>query len=379
MMEARHAGHPWYGIGRYYTELANALGRLGVAVEPFWPGRGPEGVRGAIDHVVQYEWGLGRWGRRLQSRARVQPGTLFHFVSNSFPRGWPFKERTVITIHDLIPLEEACRSSTRQPGHGLIAPWERRSVLRALREAKWVLAVSRWTAERLAELGCRARIEVVPNGISPLFLEPATPDERKRARLRYLGEEGANALVVSAVASRSTHKNLGGLLAAVEAVARHVPAAVFLLVGLTAEEAAPLPEAQRARERLGARMRWLGRLSDGALRQLYLASDVFASSSICEGFGLPLAEAMALGVPVVAVRRSAVPEVVGDGGLLVPHGDGRSLALALERLLSDPALRRQLAATAASRARRFTWERAAALTLALYERVLSSRESRRAS
>ncbi len=122
------------------------------------------------------------------------------------------------------------------------------------------------------------------------------------------------------------------------------------------------------------RVRFLGFVPPGHLSRLYRQSDVLVHPSLVEAFGLPPAEAMAAGIPVVASRVGGIPEIVEDGvsGLLVPPGDPRALAGAVGRLLDDDALSARLAAAGRRRVERhFGWDRAADTLWAAYERLLA--------
>jgi glycosyltransferase involved in cell wall biosynthesis len=128
---------------------------------------------------------------------------------------------------------------------------------------------------------------------------------------------------------------------------------------------------------LGDRVRITGRVSREELVQLYNESELLVSPSLYEGFGLPAAEAMACGTPVIATTAGAFPEVIEDGvsGLLVPPRDAAALAAAIERVLDDPALRRRLAHEGRQRiVERFSWRETAVQTLALYQEVLSEKK-----
>jgi glycosyltransferase involved in cell wall biosynthesis len=117
-----------------------------------------------------------------------------------------------------------------------------------------------------------------------------------------------------------------------------------------------------------------GRLPREELVRLYNACEVFVSPSLYEGFGLPAAEAMACGAPVVATTAGAFPEVIEDGqsGLLVPPRDAAALADAIERLMKDSYVRRKLGQQARRRiSEHFSWRETAVRTLALYQDVKS--------
>jgi glycosyltransferase involved in cell wall biosynthesis len=116
-----------------------------------------------------------------------------------------------------------------------------------------------------------------------------------------------------------------------------------------------------------------GPLSDEELDAVYRAADAFAYPSLYEGFGLPVLEAMARGVPTVASATSSVPEVAGDAAIGVNPRSVREIAHAIESLLSDVDLADRLAARGRARAERFSWDETARLTLEVYERVLGDK------
>lgn len=122
---------------------------------------------------------------------------------------------------------------------------------------------------------------------------------------------------------------------------------------------------------LDERVHVLGYVDGADMPALYSAADLFAFPSLYEGFGLPVLESMACGTPVITSNVSALPEVAGDAALLVDPADISGLAEAMERVLTDQALRADLRVRGLERARQFSWERAARETLPVYEKVAS--------
>src|SRR5688500_16144440 len=116
-----------------------------------------------------------------------------------------------------------------------------------------------------------------------------------------------------------------------------------------------------------------GSLSKDELDAVYRAADVFVYPSLYEGFGLPVVEAMARGVPTVASTTSSVSEVAGDGAIGVNPRSVREIARAIESLLTDVDLAERVAARGRTQAERFTWDETARLTLEVYERVLGAK------
>jgi alpha-1,3-rhamnosyl/mannosyltransferase len=118
---------------------------------------------------------------------------------------------------------------------------------------------------------------------------------------------------------------------------------------------------------------YLGRVSDSELAALYKGALAFVYPSSEEGFGLPVLEAMASGVPVVTTTGGALPEAVGDAALLVAPGSVSELAQALNRLSEDGALRADLVTKGLRRVAEHPWERTAQETLRVYEQAAARR------
>jgi glycosyltransferase involved in cell wall biosynthesis len=283
-------------------------------------------------------------------RARVD---LLHSLGNIAPLIGP---RGVVTMHDLIYLRHPeTTSGLLAKGLGQLAP-------AVARRAARIIAVSQATADDLRELlGVpAAKIDVVPSG--PGLAPDATPTPE--AELRASLGLGPGPLVLS-VSARRPHKNLARLI---EAIGR-VDGAQLVLPGYPTAFDDDLREVAR---RVGAadRVHLCGWIDDGQLEGLYAAATCLAFPSLAEGFGLPILEAMARGLPVACSSVSALPEVAGDAALLFDPYNIEAIAGAIAALLDDAALRARLAQRGRARAASFTWELAAAGTAASYARAL---------
>jgi alpha-1,3-rhamnosyl/mannosyltransferase len=134
------------------------------------------------------------------------------------------------------------------------------------------------------------------------------------------------------------------------------------------------PDVRDAIEQAGiaSQARLIGVVSDEALIGWYQGAGVFAFPSLYEGFGLPVLEAMACGVPVLCSNSSSLPEVAGDAAILADPRNVEQWSVDLARLLDDPRLREELSERGRARALTFSWDRTATETVSLYERVGSS-------
>jgi glycosyltransferase involved in cell wall biosynthesis len=275
----------------------------------------------------------------------------------------PLRGRTprVTTVHDLnYKLVPGTHFGLRGVGMRLLVP-------AAVRRSRRVMVDAASTKRDLAaHLGTPGRkVDVVPLGVSALpAVTPATEAEL-RAKLG-LGERP----VVLSVSAKRPHKNIARLLDALAAIepARR-PALVV--------PGYPTPYEAELRARAHAvgvagDVVWLSWVSAEELEGLYALATVVAFPSLYEGFGLPVLEAMARGVPVATSNRSSLPEVAGDAALSFDPEDTGAIRAAMERLLTDEGERRRLRAAGLARAKRFSWERTAALTIDSYRRALSA-------
>jgi glycosyltransferase involved in cell wall biosynthesis len=257
--------------------------------------------------------------------------------------------RNVVVIHDAAALR-----SPEAYSQTYVA-YQRRLLPVIARRARLVITVSEFSRRELAELlGISAgRIEVIPEGVDERFHVDVDPDPARAAHA--LGKD-----YVLAVGTVSARKNL----AALEPVARALDERGIELV-LAGSDRGYLRGSD-------PRLRRLGYVAEQHLPSLYAGARAVVMPSRYEGFGLPCLEAMASGAPVVAARRGALPETVGEAGLLVDPDDPRALVEAVLAASSEEHLRGRLIAAGVRRAAAFSWSRTAALTDAAIERLLAT-------
>jgi glycosyltransferase involved in cell wall biosynthesis len=232
-----------------------------------------------------------------------------------------------------------------------------------------VITTSQYTAAQLREhcgVACE-KIRVIPAGVD-IPAATATIDERLNERQRWVGPANELVLVVGAIQNR---KNT---LGAVRAIATLPERFHLVLAGGNGYGSEAVHEFIQ-RERLGGRVHTLGYVSSSDLENLYRAASLLLFPSFEEGFGIPVLEAMARGVPVVTANAGSLPETGGDAALYVDPHSVEDIAAKVAQIVEDGNLREEMVRRGSARAQRFTWRSTAEQTLDIYEAVLSDEKN----
>jgi glycosyltransferase involved in cell wall biosynthesis len=265
----------------------------------------------------------------------------------------------IVTIYDLnfLTHPERTRAEIRRDYPALARDHAHR--------ADRVIVISRFTADQVERL-----LGVPADRIS--LCTPGAPAWAPRARPP--GGEG----YVLFFGTLEPRKNLGVLLDAYErltAGGKRMPPLV--IAGKATEQSGPWLK-RIAQPPLSNTVRYVGYVDPAKRRELYEGAKLLVQPSFEEGFGLPVLEAMTVGVPVVAANRGALPEVVGDAGPLVDAEDVAGFADAIDAIVNDPVAATSAMTRGLERARHFSWDRTALAMLEAYQAALAHRAERRA-
>ncbi len=353
------------GVGIYVLGLAERLPRLApddrftyfsASLKERYPAREwPPNVR-LVDRRVPVRALNAAWNRfGWPPIDRLVDRTL-DLVHSPTPLLVPARRgRRIVTLHDLFFFKhpELVEGETRRDFVTLVRDHVKR--------ADGVICVSEYTASearRLLDVPDE-KIAVTPHGVDPLFRERPR-DEQVDEALRRLRLPRGGILYLGSAEKR---KNLVTLVMAYMTLARRRRLPPLVLAG-------PGSDWSQGGSRIGPQIVATGYLDKGDVRALMAASAMLVLPSLEEGFGLPVVEAMAAGLPVVCSQGSALAEVTGDAASLVDPHDVNGLAHAIERVLEDPALAAELRRRGLERSRAFEWGDTAARTLAFYRKVL---------
>ncbi len=350
------------GVGEYIHCLSEALVRVSAGRDEIslfassWKDRLDErtipGAR-AIDCRIPAKVLTRLWHQQEWPPVEWLAGGAFDVVHSSRPTLVPARSGArFLTVHDLDFLDHPERTQAEFRGdYGALTR-------RHARRADRLVVISAYTAGEV-----EARFEIPANrlivcrpgrpGWSPRTSQPPDP---------YL-------LFVGTLEPR---KNVGRLLEAYARLVTHHPSTPrLLLAGRAVAESAPWIEALE-HPPLAGRATHLGYIPDAHRESLYRHAAALVLPSLNEGFGLPVLEAMTVGAPVIAANRGAIPEVLGDAGLLVDPEETDEIVHAIRRVLTEPGLAEALGARGVRRARLFDWNTAAETLRAAYEDAVAA-------
>lgn len=351
------------GVGTYTANLLLALTKIDRK-NLYYLFNAPEnlrsGIRDARVHFVDLPFTNAAYYEQvlLPREARKIGLDFLHYVDNSASvwTDFPF----VLTLHDTMyqrPLRQVRPHPTLR--QRLIHAYKQWAIPSSARKARAILTVSKHSKEQIVEkIGVDpSKIQVTPEGVD---LDRFKKTVRKASLLFRILVHGA----------ADERKNLSNVLKTIKLLADQGKKIRLAVIGMDEAELKCTDYlGEAASLGVGHLVDWAGNVPGETLRRVYSESDLFLYPSRWEGFGLPVLEAFACGVPVVTSNSTSLPEVAGDAALLVDPEDPAAIEGAVRQLMEKPLLRKRCIQKGLKRVGKFTWERTAQLTLGVYEQV----------
>ncbi|NMF62217.1 glycosyltransferase family 4 protein [Brasilonema octagenarum] len=310
---------------------------------------------------------------RFPQQVQQQVADIFHIIdpSEAHITYWLKKKNkaVVVTCHDLVNFysHDNLQGSVELPflSRGM---WIH--AVKGMKYADHVVAVSSATAKDTTQIMDiePARISVIPNAVEAAF-QPLPKEQAESLRQKY-GISPETVCLLN-VGSNHPRKNLSTILKVIETLQQRGLSIHLWKVG------ADFTDEQKIfikTQGLENHISYLGKPDKSTLIQIYNAADMLIAPSLHEGFGITLLEAMACGIPVITSKVSAMPEVVGDAGVLVDPNDYQAIADAVCHLHNHPDSYQELVNKGLARAKLFTWEKAGEQIAEIYEKVQACKE-----
>ena len=356
--DARMISHP--GIGRYIKNLLNAMLRLNTAHEFLIFGDKDllatcslEPTNGSIVHWDAPIYSI---KEQLSNPFNGHGLDIVHIPHFNVPLGID-KGKLVVTMHDLI--------YTKFPEY---LPLVKRKVARflinsAIKRSDTIISVSENTKKDILEISpiAEKKTEVIFEAADPAFKVLCDKGLLDSVRDRY----GLPENMILFVGSLKKHKNIERLVDAYNKVKTRTPCNLVIIGRYHKQDSRIL------RKIRSSGIIYLGEVPAEDIVAIYNLADLLVFPSLYEGFGLPVLEAFASGVPVAASNASSLPEVVGDAGVLFDPYDTDDICDKICKIMSDKALRHDLIEKGQERLKEFSWEKTAEQTLAVYEDILN--------
>ena len=366
--DARMWDHP--GIGRYVRELSKELISQPLSHEFLFlsHGRFAESLTSAAHSSNDSRFSFKNAASPIYSLSeqfelafRASGLSALHVPHFNIPV--LFKGRLIVTIHDLLYFHEPEASRSRWG-----RPYVSYLLRRIARTAAAIITVSEFTKRDLLEHVPSVRPErvfVTYEGISSVFRKISDENLLAQTRRRFSLEKP----FVLYVGSLKAHKNVTRLVEALRRI-RQKKGIPHELVLVGRQD--PRNEGLKRLISENAFCRYLGELEDSDLARVYNTAELFVLPSLWEGFGLPVLEAMACGVPVISSDRASLPEVAGGAAALFNPESVDALEGLIYNVLSDNGLRQMMLQKGFQNIQRFSWKDTARQTLEIYNKVMSS-------
>ncbi|HUO57031.1 MAG TPA: glycosyltransferase family 1 protein [bacterium] len=352
------------GVGTYTANLILALSKIDRRDE-YFIFNAPKDLKDAVTNprfhwvkvgftnAAYYEQVLLPWA------ARRQKVDLLHYVDNSASAtiDIPF----VLTLHDTMHTrslwEVRPKPTFRQR---MIHRYKQWAIPRSVPKAQAILTVSEFSKEQiLRNMGVpKEKVFAIPEGVDLRVFQKSA----KRA---------TNLFKILVHGAADNRKNIPNILKAARLLADELRNFQLVIIGMDQDELNCTTYLQEVEAlKLARYVEWMGNIPNEMVGSIYHEVDLFLYPSRLEGFGLPVLEAFASGVPVITSNTTSLPEVAGKAAFLVNPEDPAAMAQAMRRMMDSKVLRKKYIRLGLQRAKQFSWEKTAKQTLKVYEGVL---------
>lgn len=368
LIDARYLGPKTSGIGNYIRAVASRVTKLDPEVElRLWvPPRGRANFASieakSVQHLPAHPNSLATlaFARWFDDWSNID---LFHAPANVLGFGIPVP--AVVTIHDVMWLDHLSWCQPNPFLRPISFSYFQTAIRNAIRRSRRILTVSSASRDRIIRIEptARSKIVVAHNAHEPVFCPPQSRAQARAKAAEVLGFEEDFALMVGQFVP-SKGQDIG-----LRAFAAYAPKGVRLVI---VQRLLPNHELQVLAKQLGVlgRVTFARELPFESLLALLQSAKVLIQPSRAEGFGLPALEAMATGCPVLASDIEPLVEVLGGAGVTAKVGDVRATGEALAAILQDPGWGEALRSQGLERAKAFSWESTARITLECYRDAL---------
>ncbi len=351
------------GTSAYTHELVRHLRRLGTDDQVILFARNQR-MAGGSYHDISYAERIANYlykEYRLPHELANRKIDIYHSPRDmGLPSPAKLACPSVMTLHDIILVRLASDYYSRSRA----ALYERRLKAR-VRGVDHVITVSDFSRRDIIDWSgiSENKISVVFNGVPEIFRQVPDEKELKRAGERY----GLPARFILAVGSTEPRKNIHTAIQAYASLRRTMPEVSLVVTGV---DYCRLPPGRAFAGLDLEGVIFAGYVNDFDMPAIYSMAEALLFPSFYEGFGLPPLEAMACGTPVVTSNSASIPEVAGDAAILVDPSSAADMAAALETVLGSGSLRQELIDKGLARAKKFSWEKAAAKTREIYKQIV---------
>jgi glycosyltransferase involved in cell wall biosynthesis len=385
-IDARFLTHPQVGGFKTYTcNLIHALSQMDDtnsyliyldrhSDDPVLPQKGNFSYKVAAETLPVIGMPFREQVMLRRCLAEDKPDVV-HFLCNTAQLGAPCK--TVVTLHDTIQLTDAQgirrirkRADLRNFAITSYSKW---AILGTIQAARRIITVSNFEKNQIIK-----HLDVLPHRVcvthlapNPLFSQ-ASPDLKKGLRAEMPVKFGVLNRFILGV-GYEPRKNIPLLIEAFSRIAEDLPDLDLIIVAAQDEKRSSF-EQFVADKNLDQRVKILPGMSPKDLCILYNLAEVFVFPSERESFGLPPLEAIACGTPTIAMNSSSLPEILQDGALLIDDHDVQKWANAIKKVIEDRDLRANLAVRGLEQASKYSWQRCACETIAIYSAVVKENQ-----